>query len=328
MSKIKDDIKRAEELICMPAFYRNDKNIFDMIYPFTNENIKGMFECFDFKDKDCLSVLGSSDQTFDMYLRGAKSVTAFDINPLTKYLFYLKRAALKADLTKEEYLSFFCSSENYDESKESFNEEIFSRIVPFLRGNSYKFWTELYTRYSGYKIRERNCLFSFDEYKKSTLENTVYYLSDKGFEKIKEMSSSIKITFVNKDIKDLILSKNYDLMYFSNLIQYVSNIFYQQSLYETRYEEERSSLQDFRDFIMKYKNSLNDRGVMIIGYIYSILEECEPTAIFNKQIRDEVFPNDTYSYEFFKSTSYLENDYLSKIPTYEKDACLVYKKTI
>ena len=186
MSKIKDDIKRAEELICMPAFYRNDKNIFDMIYPFTNENIKGMFECFDFKDKDCLSVLGSSDQTFDMYLRGAKSVTAFDINPLTKYLFYLKRAALKADLTKEEYLSFFCSSENYDESKESFNEEIFSRIVPFLRGNSYKFWTELYTRYSGYKIRERNCLFSFDEYKKSTLENTVYYLSDKGFEKIKE----------------------------------------------------------------------------------------------------------------------------------------------
>ena len=328
MSKIKDDIKRANYLIKIPSFFRENDDIFDMIYPFTTENINGMFSHFNFKDKDCLSVLGSSDQVFDMYLRGAKSVTAFDINPLTKYLFYLKRAALRADLTKEEYLSFFCSSENYDEFKKSFNEETFTRIVPFLKGNSYKFWTELYTRYSGYKIREQDCLFSFDEYKRSTLESIVYYLSDEGFEKVKEISSSIKITFVNENIKDLILSKNYDLMYFSNLIQYASSIFYQQSLYETKYEEEKVSLQEFKDFIMQYKDNLNDNGVMIIGYIYTILEECDTIAIFNKKIRDEVFPNDTYSYEYFKATSHLENDYLCRIPTYEKDACLVYKKTV
>lgn len=328
MSCLEEDLKNAKYLIENHKFYRNHGEMFEMIYPFTNENIKDMFSCFNFKDKECLSILGSSDQVFDMYLRGAKSITAFDINPLTKYLFYLKRAALRADLTKEEYLSFFCSSENYDESKESFNEEIFSRIVPFLKGNSYKFWTELYTRYSGYKIREQDCLFSFDEYKRSTLESIVYYLSDEGFEKVKEISSSIKITFVNKNIKDLILSKNYDLMYFSNLIQYASSIFYQQSLYETKYEKEKVSLQEFKDFIMQYKDNLNDNGVMIIGYIYTIPEECDTIAIFNKQIRDEVFPNDTYSYEYFKATSHLENDYLSKIPTYEKDACLVYKKTI
>ena len=328
MSCLEEDLKNAKYLIENHKFYRNHGEMFEMIYPFTNENIKDMFSCFNFKDKECLSILGSSDQVFDMYLRGAKSITAFDINPLTKYLFYLKRAALRADLTKEEYLSFFCSSENYDESKESFNEEIFSRIVPFLKGNSYKFWTELYTRYSGYKIREQDCLFSFDEYKRSTLESIVYYLSDEGFEKVKEISSSIKITFVNKNIKDLILSKNYDLMYFSNLIQYASSIFYQQSLYETKYEKEKVSLQEFKDFIMQYKDNLNDNGVMIIGYIYTILEECNTIAIFNKKIRDEVFPNDTYSYEYFKATSHLENDYLSKIPTYEKDACLVYKKTV
>lgn len=117
-------------------------------------------------------------------------------------------------------------------------------------------------------------------------------------------------------------------MYFSNLIQYASNIFYQQSLYETKYEEEKVSLQEFKDFIMQYKDNLNDNGIMIIGYIYTILEECDTIAIFNKKIRDEVFPNDTYSYEYFKATSHLENDYLCKIPTYEKDACLVYKKTV
>ena len=106
MSKIKDDIKRANYLIKIPSFFRENDDIFDMIYPFTTENINGMFSHFNFKDKDCLSVLGSSDQVFDMYLRGAKSVTAFDINPLTEYLFYLKKAALDANLTKEEYLDY------------------------------------------------------------------------------------------------------------------------------------------------------------------------------------------------------------------------------
>ena len=61
MSKIKDDIKRANYLIKIPSFFRENDDIFDMIYPFTTENINGMFSHFNFKDKDCLSVLGSSD---------------------------------------------------------------------------------------------------------------------------------------------------------------------------------------------------------------------------------------------------------------------------
>ena len=95
--------------------------------------------------------------------------------------------------------------------------------------------------------------------------------------------------------------------------------------FDTLYSEEE---QEFKDFIMQYKDNLNDNGVMIIGYIYTILEECDTIAIFNKKIRDEVFPKDTYSYEYFKAASHLENDYLCRIPTYEKDACLVYKKAV
>ena len=32
----------------------------------------------------------------------------------------------------------------------------------------------------------------------------------------------------------------------------------------------------------------------------------------------KVFPDDIYSYELFNSTSYLENDYLSRLKTYKK----------
>ena len=63
----------------------------------------------------------------------------------------------------------------------------------------------------------------------------------------------------------------------------------------------------------------------MVTYI-QFLKSVKKTAIFNKKIRDEIFPDNIYSYEIFKSTSYLEDDYLSRLKTYEKDACLVYKK--
>ena len=177
MSKIEDDITKAEYLIDNPAFYRKKDDIFDMLYPFTTENINGMFSHFNFKNKDCLSVLGSSNQVFDMYLRGAKSVTSFDINPLTKYLFYLKRAALDANLTKEEYLDYFCQRgiDDYtifdDDSIRPFDIKIFDKIVPYLKGNSYKFWTSLYDKYSFSTIRDTTRLFTIDEYFRDILEN-------------------------------------------------------------------------------------------------------------------------------------------------------------
>ena len=170
MSKIKDDIKRANYLIKIPSFFIENDDIFDMIYPFTTENINGMFSHFNFKDKDCLSVLGSSDQVFDMYLRGASSVTAFDINPLTEYFFYLKKAALDANLTKEEYLDYFCyrGTDNYaifgNRLIKPFDIRIFDKIAPNLKGNSYKFWNDLYNKYNFSTIRESARLFNNDEY--------------------------------------------------------------------------------------------------------------------------------------------------------------------
>lgn len=332
MSKIKDDIIRAEDLICIPDFYRNDKNIFDMIYPFTTENINGMFSHFNFKDKDCLSVLGSSDQIFDMYLRGAKSVTAFDINPLTEYLFYLKKAALDANLTKKEYLDYFCqrgidSYTIFDEDCiRPFDIRIFDKLLPYLNENSYKFWTNLYDKYNFSTIRDTTRLFNSDEYFKDTLENTIAYLDDGNFEKLKKISKNIKITFINKDIKELVLNKKYDLMYFSNLFQYNSSLFYQDTICKTGHLQRKFPLETFRNYIMSFKDNLNDNGIIIIGYIYTILDEWDSIGIFNKEIRDEVFPLDKFDYYYFKSIDYYESSYTNIDSKKEKDACLVYKK--
>ena len=67
---------------------------FKRIYTTSNEQLDAVFRGVDLKDKDILSVLGSSDHVFSEYYLGAKSVTAFDVNELTKYYYYLRKWSL------------------------------------------------------------------------------------------------------------------------------------------------------------------------------------------------------------------------------------------
>ena len=61
----------------------------------TYENLVDVYNKVDFKDKDVLSVLASSDQVFTAYLYGAKKVDSFDVNILTKYYYYLRIWTIK-----------------------------------------------------------------------------------------------------------------------------------------------------------------------------------------------------------------------------------------
>lgn len=67
---------------------------FSKIYTTSNEQLDAVFRGLDLNDKEILSVLGSSDHVFSEYYLGAKSVTAFDVNGLTKYYYYLRKWSL------------------------------------------------------------------------------------------------------------------------------------------------------------------------------------------------------------------------------------------
>ncbi len=60
------------------------------IYFKTNEDLVTSYQDFDFKDKEVLSVLASSDQVFTARLLGAKKVDSFDKNSLALYYYYLR----------------------------------------------------------------------------------------------------------------------------------------------------------------------------------------------------------------------------------------------
>lgn len=64
---------------------------YSRIYSKSNENLVEQYKLADFKDKDVLTVLASSDQLLSAYYYGANLVDTFDINRLTIYYYYLRR---------------------------------------------------------------------------------------------------------------------------------------------------------------------------------------------------------------------------------------------
>lgn len=267
-----------------------------------------------------------------MYSKGAKKVSTFDINPLTKHLFSLKKAALLADFSKEEYLDYFSyNKEPYSSyNNKAFSNESFYRIMPFLDEKSLRFWKKLYDTQDGIDIRRRGYLFSMDELYDTTLKQTLNYLDDENFNYLKEKASELNIDFINQDIKYLNLKGIYDFMYFSNIIQYVQFLFpHDRSLLlEKRKENMFKSLNSYKDLILSFSNNLSDGGEIIVGYIYTIFDDYYENPIFNSEIREQVFSTSDFSYRYFKSISAINDFDSSKFLSkeYGKDACLVYTK--
>ena len=102
-------------------------SLFDYIYPFTTENISGYINEFTLENRSLLTVGSSSDQVLNAILYGCENVTLLDINPYTKFYYYLKVACILT-LNKEEYLEFlryYNYPKVFKDNKNCFNIEIF-----------------------------------------------------------------------------------------------------------------------------------------------------------------------------------------------------------
>ncbi len=143
-----------------------------------------------------------------------------------------------------------------------------------------------------------------------TLKQTLNYLDDKKFAYLKEMAPSLTIDFINQDIKYLHLEES--------------------TWYERKKTDLSKSLKAYKDLIMSFKKNISNNGEIIVGYIYSIFDECHNNPIFNTEIRDQVFSKDEFFYYYFNSITSLNDldinnrKYIPK--EHSKDACLVYTK--
>ena len=330
MNSVKIHIAKAENLIISEDM--NGKQ-FEKIYPFSNENIAKCLSNFNLKEKDCLTVLGSGDQALDMFYHNAKTIDAFDINPLTKYYFYLKKAALMSRISYQEYLRFFCYEfypKHYTENQEAFNEKTFNKLVPYLKDDNYTFWSSLFDtfNFNPLKIRKSNGLFTSDELPHQVLSQTTTYLNEENYYKLGEKASNININFLNSNIKNLEqnLTQQYDFIYLSNIIQY-TNTLYENNILLPVSQNRINELESYKNIVENLATHLKENGQMVAGYLYEPDRNSSfrGKAIFDTQLRTSIFSE--YTPLYFPSINVI--NFIAKYGFNSKsckDSCLIYQK--
>ncbi len=262
---VNEDIELAKEIINLRHISNRYEENFNCIYPFTNEKIKIYFDQFDFKGKDVLSVLASSDQVFDMFLRGAKSIDTFD--PLTKYYFNLKKAAILA-LDYNSFIQFFDNYyiERIIMDEKAYSKSTFIEISKYLKGDCYIFWNTLFDNYSPCKLHKLfyKCHTDFQREHELIKSEYILYFDKKYYTKLQNNISTFDINFINYDLRDIsdILNKKYDIMYLSNILDRLNTF-----LPSNEYKNEKRT-QYFICFLKKLGQYLKKDGTILVNYFY------------------------------------------------------------
>ncbi len=238
---------------------RKNLDEYHYIYPFTTENVAGYINEFDLENKRLLTVGSSSDQVINASLKNTKDVTLIDINPYTKYYFYLKVASLLS-LNKDEFLNFLCYKDYYGIDKHntnSLNNETFKKVYPTLKSlskDAASFWKDTLTYYNYKNIRKD--LFKMDEENIETLQKINPYLSSNiSYDETKERVKKLNVEFIYGDIFKHIPKSSYDNIWLSNILESYNS-------------------KEIKYIVDSYNNILNSDGKLLISYLYSeILDE-------------------------------------------------------
>lgn len=313
MVNVEKDIQLAKTVIRDKLQGKIKFGAFQTIYSFSNENLVESLKHFDLSNKDCLTVLASSDQAFDMFLRGAKSVTTFDINPLTKYYFYLKKAALLSKISKEDYMEFFSySKSNY--------LKIFPIIFENLEDEGLKFWYTLFKEYDKYDLTHG--LFTNEPFPARVLTKTLYYLNGENYYTLANKIKDFDFNQIDSNILDLYdkLNSTYDFMYLSNIMEYSKALFGYDSS-DIDLDSKILSLKNFKELVIKLSQKLNANGKINVSYLLEgSCKNCYPEVFHEKNFTCNDFPSALKIY-----CNGLDQNICDELKIAD-DSCIIYTK--
>lgn len=227
---------------------------FFLLYPFTTENISGYIDSFELKDKTLLTVGSSLDQALNAILKDSKSITVMDINPYTKYYYYLKKASiLELDYNEfEKFLRLVSYPSVFKDNKYALNIESFNKIKPLLKEldyESYYFWNELINKYGSLRVRES--IFNMDEDQTKVLRKLNIYLNNEfNYKILKQKIDKANVSFITEDIFNINITEKFDNIWLSNICCYIND------------------LNKIKELLIKYSKLLNKNGELLLSYLY------------------------------------------------------------
>lgn len=247
------------------------------IYAFTTENLSGYFNSINFSGKSVLCLCGSGDHLINAFYHGARSVDVFDLNSHAFHYLELKLTALKI-LGHDEFKGFLYRNTG------ALNPSVFEKLVPSLSVQTHSFWQKHYDDFSD----------SGDQIRESDLFNTRFdHDADKGrFNDYLSSPHSYKMASARVNLKQItrwycnlkalpgLLNNNiYDVVLFSNLADYLEEIFCKSN----------NPLLAYVHFLNQFKIHLKYRGIIVAAYLYDVQGKDKHGVIDDQQLRNRAF---------------------------------------
>lgn len=209
---------------CDGMFVEDMAKKFQLLYPFTTENITGYINHFNLSNGTLLIVGSSGDQMINASLFGCQDIVCLDICPYTKFYMYLKLCCM-LELDKSNFLTFLSyKSKTFKDNPFSFHTEIYQKIRSTLRlldYESYLFWDELFSNFKSIDIRKE--LFYFDEDNINVVISCNPYLqSNITYEEARTKIKKTKLEFITGDVFKTSLNRKFDSIWLSNIGTYIS----------------------------------------------------------------------------------------------------------
>ena len=203
----------------------NGKNTFhseSFIYKKTNEKLNEFIDLLLNKDK-VLSVIGSGDQILNTLLTKPSKIDAFDISVFPKFFLKLKIASIKS-LSRGEYIKFFFSTtETFLD--EYYDDLYFDKIRKELDIEAEDFWTYLFQYNDWYDIYNSTLFSSESVFEEQAIIQNKYLDNDEYY-KLRDILQNVQINYIESNLLDLKINDTYDLIYLSNILEYVKKSAY------------------------------------------------------------------------------------------------------
>lgn len=188
------------------------------LYFSSNEDLKTVFSNFDFRDKDVLTVLASSDQLFHFFNMNAKSVETFDKNKLTIYYFYLRLWIIK-------YMKMYYP---YPIINNSFIVSLLLNVCPSSEEEerAVEYWQKYVMTFN-----------TMDTCELFMMPASPFYNIIENFSSVEQRLDDKIPEFYNIDLfQDVEVDSQYDVIYKSNISEYIKSeaelIRYRDNLYK------------------------------------------------------------------------------------------------
>lgn len=260
-SQVKVDVEKALE-ITRPT-YRDC--VYSSIVPVSNENLEATAQIIDYKDKEVLLPASSGDQYLMAKFHGAKQIDLYDINTLTQYYCPFKWSAVLFFEKREECLHFLFDQKN----RESYlNRTIVEKVSPILGDDLSYFW-ETYLMKASKEAQDAFLWFPEEvgEMYDFAQRRMPIYQDDDAYSKLREqLEEKPRPTFYRKDLYDLpkVLTKKYDVIDLSNIIECHVSQRYQQMHFLT--SEEQLEQEEIHFIEEQLVPCLTENGKIIVDY--------------------------------------------------------------